>query len=69
MMTSCDLGVDSPAGEVISISDEINACLTAAGMTAGRAQVTVTVNVDAANIGVYAGYKHIADADRLNLTQ
>ena len=69
VMTSCDLGVDSPAGEVISISDEINACLTAAGMTAGRAQVTVTVNVNAANIGVYAGYKHIADADRLNLTQ
>ena len=69
VMTSCDLGVDSPAGEVVSISDEINACLTAAGMTAGRAQVTVTVNVDATNIGVYAGYKHINDADRLNLTQ
>ena len=69
VMTSCDLGVDSPAGEVISISDELNACLTAAGMTAGRARVTVTVNAAGTAIGVYAGYKHIADADRLNLTQ
>jgi hypothetical protein len=67
VMTTCDLGVDSPAGQVISISDELNVCLTAAGMTAGRAQVTVTVNVNGADIGVYAGYKHIADADRLNL--
>lgn len=69
VMTSCDLGVDAPAGELISVSDELNACLTAAGLISGRAQVTVTVNAAETDIGVYAGYKHINDADRLNLTQ
>jgi hypothetical protein len=69
VMTSCDLGVDAPAGEVISVSDELNDCLTAAGLISGRAQVTVTVNAADASIGVYAGYRHIADGDRLNLTQ
>jgi hypothetical protein len=69
VMTSCDLGVESPAGEVVSVSDELNDCLTAAGLISGRAQVTVTVNAAAGVIGVYAGYRHIADGDRLNLTQ
>jgi len=68
-MASCDLGVSSPAGEIVRITDELNACLTAAGMTAGRGEIVITVNAAAANIGVYAGYKHNADADRLNLTQ
>ncbi|MDA8864595.1 hypothetical protein N9I05_06040, partial [Pseudomonadales bacterium] len=30
VMTSCELGVDAPAGELISVSDELNDCLTAA---------------------------------------
>jgi len=68
-MASCDLGISSGAGEIIRITDELNTCLTAAGMTAGRAEVTVTVNASALVIGVYAGYKHNVDADRLNLTQ
>ena len=68
-MTTCDLGVTSKAGEIIRITDELNTCLTAAGMTAGRAQVTVTVNADGDLVDVYAGYKHDVDADRLNLTQ
>lgn len=68
-MASCDLGVSSPAGEIVRITDELNACLTAAGMTAGRGEIVITVNAAAADIGVYAGYKHNADADRLNLTQ
>jgi hypothetical protein len=68
-MASCDLGVSSGAGEIIRITDELNTCLTAAGMTAGRAEIPVTVNAAAASIGVYAGYKHDVDADRLNLTQ
>ena len=68
-MASCDLGVSSGAGEIIRITDELNTCLTDAGMTAGRAEITVTVNAAAASIGVYAGYKHDVDADRLNLTQ
>ena len=68
-MASCDLGVTSKAGEIQRITDELNACLAAASMTAGRAQIVVTVNAISADIGVYAGYKHDADADRLNLTQ
>lgn len=68
-MATCDLGVTSKAGEIIRITDELNTCLTAAGMTAGRAQVTVTVNADGNLVDVYAGYKHNVDADRLNLTQ
>jgi hypothetical protein len=68
-MASCDLGVSSPAGEIVRITDELNACLTAAGMTAGRGEIVITVNAAAADICVYAGYKHIEDADRLNLTQ
>lgn len=69
VMTSCDLGVDSAAGEIIRITDELNACLAAASMTAGRAEIVITINAANADIGVYAGYKHNADADRLNLTQ
>jgi hypothetical protein len=38
-------------------------------MTAGRAEIVITVNADGDDISVYAGYKHDADADRLNLTQ
>ena len=68
-MSSCDLGVSSKAGEIMRITEELNACLTDAGMTAGRAQIVITVNADGDDIGVYAGYKHDADADRLNLTQ
>ena len=68
-MSSCDLGVSSGAGEIIRITDELNTCLTDAGMTAGRAEIVITVNADGDDIGVYAGYKHDADADRLNLTQ
>jgi len=68
-MASCDLGVTSKAGEIQRITDELNACLAAASMTAGRAQIVVTVNAISTDIGVYAGYKHDADADRLNLTQ
>lgn len=68
-MASCDLGVTSKAGEIQRITDELNTCLAAASMTAGRAQIVVTVNAISDDIGVYAGYKHDADADRLNLTQ
>jgi hypothetical protein len=68
-MASCDLGVTSNSGEVQRITDELNTCLTAAGMTAGRAEIVVTVNAISDDIAVYAGYKHDADADRLNLTQ
>lgn len=69
VMTSCDLGVTSKPGEIQRITNELNTCLTAAGLVAGRAEVTVTVNAIAGDISVYAGYKHVADADRLNLTQ
>jgi hypothetical protein len=68
-MASCDLGVSSGAGEIIRITDELNTCLATAGMTAGRAEIVITVNADGDDISVYAGYKHDADADRLNLTQ
>jgi hypothetical protein len=68
-MASCDLGVTSKAGEIQRITDELNACLADASMTAGRAQIVVTVNAISTDIGIYAGYKHDADADRLNLTQ
>lgn len=67
-MASCYVA-DSASGEVIRITDELNACLADADMTAGRAEITVTVNAASSSIGVYAGYKHNADADRLNLTQ
>jgi hypothetical protein len=67
-MDSCYVA-DSASGEVIRITDELNACLADADMTAGRAEITVTVNAASGSIGVYAGYKHNADADRLNLTQ
>lgn len=68
-MASCDLGVTSKAGEIQRITDELNACLADASMTSGRAQIVVTVNAISSDIGVYAGYKHNVDADRLNLTQ
>ncbi|MDA8664321.1 hypothetical protein N9L66_05105 [Porticoccaceae bacterium] len=67
-MASCYIG-DSLQGQIERITDELNTCLAAAGMTAGRAEVTITVNAASTDIGVYAGYKHIEDADRLNLTQ
>ena len=69
VMASCDLGVNSAAGEIIRITDELNTCLAAASMTEGRAEIVITINADEDDIGVYAGYKHNADADRLNLTQ
>ena len=50
------------------VTNEVETCLTAAGITSGRAQVTVTVNAPAAEIDVYAGYKVDADSDRLSLT-
>ena len=66
-MASCDIG--TVAGNTLSyITNEVETCLTAAGITSGRAQVTVTVNAPAADINVYAGYKVDADADRLSLT-
>jgi hypothetical protein len=40
-MSSCDLGVSSGAGEIIRITDELNTCLTDAGMTAGRAEIAL----------------------------
>ncbi|MDB2486568.1 hypothetical protein N9W75_00580, partial [Porticoccaceae bacterium] len=49
-MASCDLGVSSPASEIVRITDELNACLTAAGMTAGRGEIVITVNAAAADI-------------------
>jgi len=66
-MASCDLG-SVAAKSLVYITDHVEACLTAASVTSGRAQLVVTVNAPAADIDVYAGYKVDADSDRLSLT-
>ena len=50
-----------------SISPAVNACLAAAGITSGRAQLSITVNAAAGDVDVYAGYKSNSADDRLGL--
>ena len=66
-MAECALGT-APANTLTYVTNEVETCLTAAGITSGRAQITVTVNAPAAEIDVYAAYKVDADSDRLSLT-
>jgi len=63
---------ECPAGtaaglSLSSISPAVNACLAAAGITSGRAQLSITVNAAAADVDVYAGYKSNSADDRLGL--
>jgi len=50
-----------------SISPGVNKCLSDAGITSGRAQLSITVNAAEANVDVYAGYKSNSADDRLGL--
>ena len=63
----CALG-SAGAKTLTSVSSAVNTCLTAAGMTSGRAQVALTVNAAAASVNVYAAYKVTSADDRLALT-
>jgi hypothetical protein len=65
--TACSLGTAAPK-TLTSVSDAVNTCLTAAGITSGRAQVNVTVNAAATSVNVYAAYKVTSADDRLALT-
>lgn len=67
VMATCELG--SVAGNSLAyVTAEVEACLTAASITSGRTQLSITVDAPAADINVYAGYKVDADSDRLSLT-
>jgi len=60
--------VGTAAGmSLTSISPGVNKCLSDAGITSGRAQLSITVNAAAANVDVYAGYKSNSADDRLGL--
>jgi len=63
----CSLGT-AAAKSVTSISAVANDCLTAAGITSGRAQLSVTVNAAATLVNLYAAYKVTSADDRLALT-
>jgi hypothetical protein len=63
----CALGT-AGAKSLTSVSEAANACLTAAGITSGRAQLALTVNATAALVNVYAAYKVESADDRLALT-
>jgi hypothetical protein len=63
----CALG-SAGAKTLTSVSSAVNTCLTAAGVTSGRAQVALTVNAAAASVNVYAAYKVTSADDRLALT-
>ncbi len=63
----CSLG-SAAAKSLTSVSTLANACLTTAGITSGRAQLSITVNAAASLVNVYAAYKVSSADDRLALT-
>jgi len=63
----CSLGT-AAAKTLTSVSAAANTCLTAAGITSGRAQLALTVNATATLVNVYAAYKVESANDRLALT-
>jgi len=64
-MDACNAGEVAP-DDLHYIATVVQGCLDAEGFT-DRVQLTITVNADSDDIGVYAGYKVNADADRLTL--
>jgi len=67
VMATCELG--NVAGNSLKyVTAEVEACLTAASITSGRTQLSITVDAPSSDINVYAGYKVDADSDRLALT-
>jgi hypothetical protein len=67
--TTAECSLGTAAGKSLtSVSSLANDCLTAAGITSGRAQLALTVNAAAALVNVYAAYKVTSADDRLALT-
>jgi hypothetical protein len=67
--TTAECSLGTAAGKSLtSVSSLANDCLTAAGITSGRAQLSLTVNAAAALVNVYAAYKVTSADDRLALT-
>lgn len=67
VMATCELG-NVAANSLVYVTADIEACLTAASITSGRTQLSITVDAPSSDINVYAGYKVDADSDRLSLT-
>ena len=75
IVATTSAGVDKDLGTVATlaansitrISSELEAALTAAGVTNDRVTLTVTTSAPACNVNVAASYKHVGDADRLAL--